>query len=353
MPGVIGKYTSQGLWVVKLETTSRDSGPQVRAFLHSDGSGSVDIEDTFSVNDVLNTREEDILNGFLEDLGYAQDHGPLVPACAKFWFSHSLGTLTVFPGQLPLVAVHEVIMTAKPRREWVPYSGEWAFVLPVFPRRRQSKSTMRTWGTPQARSIFLGGGPFMLKDSKQLIVQVLKRLGYLDDDLNADEREALFCFANTLHNKHTLRKLELLPDPSDRSQDVKEKLRAAFFSYACPGQWQAFNSSDAAAEVIQHILWKEELLTESWLGCTRHEMIKPMKAYVKRYQLQPMKSFNGLACQIQHHNDESPTKRPMIQFKRGSCTSLAGQISVILVRRAMFKTLEVQLEQKRISGPMA
>ncbi|CAK9069548.1 unnamed protein product [Durusdinium trenchii] len=155
----------------------------------------------------------------------------------------------------------------------------------------------------------------MLTDSKDLTMHVLRKLGYFDD-LNADEHEALFCFTNAMGNKHTLRKMDLLPHPADRSQDVREKLRAAFLSHAFSGQWQVVHMDDNAIMFVQQILWKEGLLTESQLTCTQYELIRPMKAYAKKYGLRLMESFNALAFQIQHHSNQNPDKRPMIDFER-------------------------------------
>ncbi|CAK9095362.1 Phosphopantothenate--cysteine ligase 1 [Durusdinium trenchii] len=317
-PGVIHKYTTQGLEVVKLETLRKDPGSRVRAILHGDGSGSVQLEDPFwPAAGGGDAPQVEMVRGFLADLGYGQDQLSLVPACSKFWFANSLGKLTVFPGFIPILAVHDLIArSSKTTHSWAPFSGDLAFVLPISPLGGNSKCKFQTYGSRTARSVFKGGGPMMLKDSKDLTLRLLKTLGYLDDDLKVDEYEALFIFANATHNKKSLRQLELLPDPSDRSQDVKEKLRAAVMSPACPGQWQICEEDgDALVARIQQILWNERLIAKSKHGCTRQEIMKPMEAYVKRYDLISMKSFNALACQIQHHSDRSPDKRSILHFE--------------------------------------
>ena len=103
--------------------------------------------------------------------------------------------------------------------------------------------------------------------------------------------------------------MDLLPDHGDRINDLRAKLHTAFLSNRYPGQWQI--AQDLCLQVKQ-ILLKEQLLNTSEPGCSRHKMMNAMNAYVKRYELISMQSFNALAFQIHHHHLKDPDKRSVI-----------------------------------------
>ena len=313
-PMVADRYMDEGLEVMKVKSTKEEYGSCVRAILHADGFGSVELAERYQGFENRQSASE--VMSFLEDLGYRENGEEefLLPACAKFWLANNLGRLVVFPLQLSTISVHEVISSRKP--SWVRYHQPCAFFLPQFYHGRVTESKRKTYGSALAFAIFRAGGPFMLQDSQQLTLQALKRLGYLDDNLNADEHEAMFCFINLAENKKCLRKMSLLPDRADRTQDVKEKLRLAFLSHASKGQWQIMKEGGPASKAVREILLAEGLLAKSHFGCSPTELLEPMKAYVKRHQLIPMSTFNGLACQINHHRHENPNKRVMSSFRR-------------------------------------
>lgn len=113
-----------------------------------------------------------------------------------------------------------------------------------------------------------------------------------------------------LRNKVILKRVGMMPDHTDSSCDVKEKLRAAFLSHRSQPHWQMLGDP---SECVQQILFSEYLLAKSQLGCSPPQMLGAMNAYVKKYQLAPMKTFNALARVIVNHSDKSPSKRRMIE----------------------------------------
>ncbi|CAJ1453175.1 unnamed protein product [Effrenium voratum] len=113
MPAVIGQYEDAGIRVVILRASERQPN-NVRAILQKDGTGSVKIADPYF--SIENKHRAQVVMDFLEQLGYRQEVGYTIQACAKFWFTHRLGSLTVFPSQLATLALHDMI-TQGPARD--------------------------------------------------------------------------------------------------------------------------------------------------------------------------------------------------------------------------------------------
>ncbi|CAK9088751.1 unnamed protein product [Durusdinium trenchii] len=101
----------------------------------------------------------------------------------------------------------------------------------------------------------------MLEDSSELTAQALTRLGYLDEDLNAVEAEAMFSFVNVRCNKHRLRKGGMLPHHSIR--DASSQLRSAFLSHSFQGQWQNMTGDSNLLKSLQHVLKGAGVLSEA------------------------------------------------------------------------------------------
>ena len=278
----IHRFRERGLDVLHLQSVKEESGPKVQAILHSDGGGSVKLVARHVSVDPGDRR--DMVMGFLSDLGFLREKGYLTPACAKFWLTNHLGSLIVYPDQPSTFAVEEIATQSVQKHSWARYENQLALFIPRVHKGRATGRQLKTYGSAFARSIFRGGGPFMLEDSACMTEIALKRLGYLDD-LNPDEHEAMFTFVNSASNKKTLRKMNLLPDLAESSDNVKEKLRTAFLSNESSGHWAVSNDSDGSRLEIQQILVKEQLLCKSQLGCSSREMFDAMKAYVKKYQL--------------------------------------------------------------------
>ena len=305
-----GRYQDAGLEVLTLKR--RSQGSCVRAVLQDDGRGSVELSDPYMSFD--NKGEEGgagLVMAFLTDLGYWKENEYLLPACGKFWYANGLGSLVVHPTQLATIAVEKIISSRT--QSWKPYNDDLGFFFPVSAACKFTDQDREVYGNRLARSIFRGGGPFVLEDSDTFAIEALSRLGYLDHDLNADEHEAMLCFMNTSDNKQRLRKLDLLPTATDRSQDVKDKLRKAFLSNRTPNQWTMWFKT-SFRKPIQQILSKEKLIKKSQRS--NDEIMKAMKAYAKKHQLAPRRTFNGLAQQIAYHNNTNHNKRAMIDFGR-------------------------------------
>ncbi|CAK9066054.1 unnamed protein product [Durusdinium trenchii] len=301
---VAQRYRELGLKVVALKPKElRPRGSRVRAILHASGSGSVQLADPFYEGNKCNLELLQELRSWLERLGYMQqtDELNITAACAKFWFTNRLGSLTVYPDYLGIFEVYKLMKKSSKMHSWKRYSRQLALFLPRS-SLTTSKHGLKTYGSARAGSIFKGGGPFLLKESKHLTTRALRRLGYLDDNFNTDEFEAMFCFANARDNKYHLRKMDLLPDHGDRINDLRAKLHTAFLSNRYPGQWQI--AQDLCLQVKQ-ILLKEQLLNTSEPGCSRHKMMNAMNAYVKRYELISMHLL-GAHLQAEPPKDEAP-----------------------------------------------
>ncbi|CAK8988413.1 Adenylate cyclase (ATP pyrophosphate-lyase) (Adenylyl cyclase) [Durusdinium trenchii] len=299
---VLAKYQEKGIEVLKLEDLhkDRDRRPRVRAILHEDGTGSVKLSDPNSFFDGPGyERPFELVTCFLEDLGYT---GHTSQTCAKFWFANALGHLTVYPIQDSPLAVHKIIKKeASKACLWKRNSGKLAFFLPVYGQSEDTQTkqgfskpkTMReTYGSKAAQSIFMGGGPFMLKDSKDLTVRALKRLRYLNAQ-NTDEYEAMLCFVNQKNNRNLLRKMDLLPEPSDFSCDVKEKLRAAFLSSAYPPNWRKQRTARDQIMPIVGLLEAKGFLSKTkdtigdycCSGYSKSGISEAIKMHVKKLQI--------------------------------------------------------------------
>ena len=309
---VLRRYNATNSTVLKLRKTGESDGPRVRAVLDTARGGYVHLADPYT--SFYNGKDAARVKQFLEELRYRRpgdQGGYLLHASAKFWFANRLGSLTVFPFQLATVAVHKMMQA---REHYECYSGDLAFLLPIFAAGARSKKCIETYGSRFARQVFRGGGPFILQDKPELPAQVLRRLGYLDDDLNADLTEALFCFVNASRNKTQLRKMGLLPLPGATSLTVCNQLRAAFLSHECSGLWQRLQKDEDSMGPILRILRKTKVLGKGKYD--KSEVLAAMKGYQKRCGLPPMQTFNGLAVRMLRSVETNPTKREVLEIRK-------------------------------------
>lgn len=266
-------------------------------------------------NDIYIPVQETVAE-FLEQLGYGVGRqGYMIQKCAKFWFANRMDSLTVFPYQPSVMAIHRICTQTK-STNFERYSGNLAYFLPITARRgKLKKGEESTFGYVRARGVFKGGGPFMLKDSSELVVHALKRLGYLDDAFNSDVPEAMFLFINAAENKIPLRKMGMLPAVGEGHLEVDRKLRKVFLSHGTPGTWQLVSKSMAT---VVEILKKANVLSPG----TEYSVedvegtFEAMQSYVKQQRLPSMRTFNGLAFQILRNNKRYPTTRPVVDFDR-------------------------------------
>ena len=304
---VIRRYQSAGVPVQELRPRL-SVFPKVRAILHSDGSGHVQLDERCPP--WYDTASADSCKCFLVDLGYMtgrEDH--FVHSTAKFWLTNELGSITVFPSQIGVKQVCQQ-MQNHGGREWRRYADNLAFFLPKSSAgKKLTKPQIGKFGTGLSRSFFKGGGPFMLKDCSNLVCEALRRLGYMDDDMNADLQEAMFVFVNAPTNKYTLRKpLDALPSRTDTAAEVEDKLRHAFLSHRTDGQWRI-----APKDVqTRRQLCKQGFLAD--VKASRGEVFRAMAKYARRHQLPEMKTYNGYLFRLLYHLDSNPDKTGAIEI---------------------------------------
>ena len=299
--------------VLTAEQHRRGQGAKVRATLEPDGRGSVNMAEPCPPSHL---DQEDLaqLRDFLQGLGYCDDRvegGALLQSAAKFWFVNRLGPLTVYPSQLVLEAACEVLQASRHPSSWARYHNDHAFFLPITTSGPKSKKTIREYGNTKARKVFGGGGPFMLKDSTDMVPQALQRLGYLDHGLSTDLPEALLLFVNRPDNKTCLRKqLDALPVSSDTVIDVEHKMRHAFLSNHSSGKWVV---AQRDAEVRQTLCKQGFLQT---IEAPQPEVLQAMQRFVRRRGLREMRSYNGYVFIIQQHMyNKDPGRVGTIEFK--------------------------------------
>lgn len=305
------RYRDANLKVMKLQEPNPLGGPCVRAVLASNGDGSVHLVEAYKSFD--NSADAAQVMEFLKDLGFMAGGDYLVQATAKFWFANELGSLTIFPSQLATTSVRDVIREGI--EDYECYPGNLAFCLPMSAVGRPIDAKgLQKYGSRLARRVYRGKGPFMLHDSPDLTSQVLRRLGYLDDHLNDDLTEALFCFLNATSNKTSLRKMGVLPGTGAESTDVSERLHAAFLSNGSSGQWQYIKKDvTSMSDVLKHLRRAKVIAKGKY---SRTEVFQAMKMYSHRYGLPAMRTFNGRALRIQQSVNRNPTRRPPIEVKR-------------------------------------
>eukprot|EP00438_Fugacium_kawagutii_P006774 Skav201399 [mRNA] locus=scaffold296:351397:352938:+ [translate_table: standard] len=319
MSAISGYERQGGIEVLRVTLPEKRPLTKVRAILHEDGTGSVKFADPYKpVSPDIYIPAQDRVAKVLQDLGYGDaKEGYLSQKCAKFWFTNCLGSLEVFPYQPSVMEVHRVLtQNSTAGKTWKSYSRDLAFILPVSASGGfKAKTHGKKFGNGAARAVFRAGGPFMLKDSSDLVARALRRLGFLDDDFNADLAEAMLVFVNSSDNKKSLRKMDLLPSHRENLAGVERRLRMAFVSHARPGTWQIKNKSPTAEQAALVILRKAGLITPD-NEYSKEEFFEAMKLYAKQKRLPIMRTFNGLAWRIFLHHDTDPTRRKsIVDFK--------------------------------------
>ncbi|CAE7587377.1 unnamed protein product [Symbiodinium sp. CCMP2456] len=288
--------------------------PRVRAILRADGNGHVQLGDECRLQ--TNTDTAEACKNMLGDLGYfsptagEREWEYLVHSTTKFWLTNELGSITVFP---PSIGITQVLdqMRGSGSKSWRRYSDNMAFFLrkSATDRRLTSKTQIRKFGTGVAKALFMGGGPFLLNDSTNLVYEALRRLGYMDNDMNTNLREAMLVFVNVPSHKHKLRKqLDSLPTETDTAAEVEDKLRHAFLSHLTDGQWR-LPRRDVE---IRKRLRKEGFLADT--KAARRDVFGGMVKYARRHQLPEMKTYNGYVFRLLYHMDSSPNKTGAIEI---------------------------------------
>ena len=310
--------SEEGLEVLPLKMPDR-IGTRVRAILHADGSGSVELSENYVLPETYAIDTSRRIIEILKNLGYLEEgnSGFLLPACAKFWYENQLGSLTVFPELQSRVEVYELLESSSPCGGQA--LRELAFILPASYNDRRGeeyeKKKVEIYGARLGYNIFKGGGPFILEDSPDLAEEALRKLGYIDDDLNDDVYEAMLCFMNAYQNKYMLRKGGLLPCPTDSAREVAQKLRQALLSNKVKGRWQSMRRNWGLRRRIVTELEEAKILSENG-SHSQAEILEAMRIYRAKEGLPHMRTFNGLAWRMQRHLIKNPFVRGEVEFLR-------------------------------------
>ena len=307
---VIRKFRSIGVQVLELKQNVARR-PKVRALLHQDGSGHVRLTGAWR-GPLDSSIDVEFCEDFLRDLGYVSKESReyLSHGTAKFWLANQLGPLIVYP---PMCAIRAVCAVAKSYsgRIWVERSDtcESAFLLPKPAVGTCTKTQLKIYGSNEARRVFKGGGPLVLPDSDNLVAQVLRKLGYIDDRMNSDLAEAMMVFVNAPDNGYSLRKqLDLLPVPTDTGSNVTNKLHKAFLSHLSSGHWR-LPPSDVK---VRELLCKEGYLASQ--TARKSHIFEAMAKYTRRYHLPRMQTYHGRVFQIIYSRDPNPSKTGLVEF---------------------------------------
>ena len=285
----------------------RDSSPRVRAMLQPDGCGTVCFAEPFyySTEDPHEKLEE--IKSFLQGFSYGEDDSFLVQSIAKFWFNNARESLTVYPMPIAVKALLKLANACR-RSAFTSYADNLFFCLPTG---SAAKTQLSKYGNCHAKAVFLGGGPFILRDSRKLVRRVLSRLGYLDPTWNPDLAEAMLTFVNVTHNKKTLRKFGALPSPHDNVADVSAKLRHSFLSDTCGFEWKL---APEGAET-RKILCKQGLLDSE--TAPKAQVFDAMQEYAQKKGLPERKNYNTYASEVLASSTRpQPTKIGHVEFRR-------------------------------------
>ena len=102
----------------------------VRAILQQDGSGRVQLDKPCHAYD---GPEASACKDFLLDLGYAATgcREYMMHSTSKFWLTNKLGSLTVFPQQIGMQQLHQ-LLCHDGGKKWHRFNNDTAFFLPVL-----------------------------------------------------------------------------------------------------------------------------------------------------------------------------------------------------------------------------
>lgn len=215
--GAISFYTSAGVEVLPLQISQKVS--KVSAVLHPNGTGLVTLDSTYQQPpyDTFIKQERTVIK-LMRDLGFRQGDGGFIhQECAKFWCANGRGPLRVFLHRAAVEGVYNFVTERTGKTSWKRHTDHLAYILPFTKQPgRLSRGSLNLYGEARSKGVFEGGGPFTVRSSPDLTAEVLRKLGFLDDGLNADFSEAMYVFVNFSENKKQLRKLGSLPDPADK-----------------------------------------------------------------------------------------------------------------------------------------
>ena len=319
-PGTETVFRSTGARVVRLPAYQNAIRVcKVQAILNADGTGFVNTTSPV----IQQGMESSSLVDFLSHFGYCTKGARpdrLCSAMVKFWFTNALGdSFTVYPYQTAVLDFKKMLIKHH-GREWKPYQQNLAFFLPTKGGRRPSQEALQKYGSGFGPSVHQGGGPFMLNNSENLVLEALQKLGFLDQDLNSDPVEAMLVFCNISNNKGALLRMGLRPSSASTAL---ENLRDAFLS-SSTGMWEG-PPSDVQVRLL---LSDKRLLRDD---ASKNELWGIMKSYAQDQGLPDMKTYHGLVWRILRSLDSNPGRRETIEFCWVQTMHGKGQLLLLLL----------------------
>ncbi|CAE7481531.1 unnamed protein product [Symbiodinium natans] len=294
---------------------------KVRALLHSDASGEVFLEDTPPLSGADARKQKESLHEFLIHKQFCSAEDNTHHAAVKCWYEHVLlgalsSPLPVFPTEATIQFMCEAV--AGSARQPSARTGNYALCLPHAPAMfGLSKANQTVYGSRLQRAILRGGAPFIMPESDDLAVQVLKRLGYIDSSLNTSVVEGLLVFINGAKNKKQLLTMGLLPSPEDTVKQALCLLHRAFLSNRLPPLWQRAPPDD---QKVRDMLQKQGLISST--TSTKHEVLAAMMKLSERKRQcgHKMKTYNGLVWSLTRFVVlDDPMRREAVFLKNDGC----------------------------------
>jgi len=240
----------------------------------------------------------------LAELGYlASADDPIVPAIAKFFHTNGVGPLTVWPERCPRREMAS-LLTENGGREWRASTGDLAFVFPRAQHAGGTPKELRTYGSKACSTYARGGGPFITRSSRDLVDRVMRRLGYLDELLNADLGEALDVFCSMTWNFRALAAAGLGASSRVDAETKRALVHCALVSPKLYGTWQV---APKDREVRSWLFARREI---SGLDLPAVEVMPALRSFAARHQLPERKTYNAQVLEVLRHlRAKDPSRR--------------------------------------------
>lgn len=269
---------------------------RVHVKLLSDGAGACKFLPAPCASPPIPQEDMIRLDQYFQSIGYPAGDGPYnvsVPRIAKFWFTNQLGSLVVHPRRLACSAMLAELQAGRLSHACAG-AKDIAFVLPGFPKNSQR------YGPPPTDAIVEGGGPFMLQMTQGFHETLMQKMGYLDDNLNADLDEALWVFSQRSRNKMLLKKTQSLD--TDGLPSVAG-LREALLSEQLDGIWHIPpRDKDVRRFLVENAALQSSVASQA-------EILEAMRMYARSIGLPPRTTYNGYVWQLLKHCVHA--KKPM------------------------------------------
>lgn len=303
--GLANLFAQAGVEVLQLQLKSKSTLPKMKALLHADGKGSV----VPSLSEWNLDSDPTEIKVFLQENGYVRGLlPPLAPGIVKFWWHCDRNQdLTIWPLSFA-IAYMRLHVSTRAKLQFTPDLNTNIFVLPVGATTTIKLSAIEeaNYGTATCRSVALGGGPFFIEDSKDCFEVILRRLGFLDDSLNADVEEAEDVFWSKCKNKAVLRQAGIRINQADPALERHLHARRALLSDSFGGQLQICPTWID----IRQLLRSKNLLKSA--HATKEEFLDAAKWFSNNLGLPHKKTLNGTAQQLTEHlMPVNPMKRSL------------------------------------------